>query len=385
MNYSPDALPAEAMRVVVLGLSVTSSWGNGHATTYRALLRQLARRGHSVLFLERDVPWYASNRDMPDPPFCAVGLYGSLEELRDHYARHVRQADLVIVGSYVPDGIDVGRWVLRTARGICAFYDIDTPVTLAALRRGDCRYLSAEQVAKYALYLSFSGGPVLAELETRWRSPCARPLYCSVDTELYRPRTAVRQWSMGYLGTYSPDRQPMLDRLMLEPARRRPADWFVVAGPQYPAGTPWPANVQHLDHVPPSEHAAFYNAQELTLSVTRADMTAVGFSPSVRLFEAAACETPILSDVWPGLEQFFEPGRDILLAQSTDDAIAALALPDRQKRRIARNGRRRVLEAHTAEHRAAELEQFVTEATERSRMPMVSVASGMQEAPAVGA
>ena len=121
--------------IVVLGLSITSAWGNGHAVTYRGLVRELVRRGHRVLFLERDVPWYAENRDLPHPPYGTTALYRDVDDLRARFGDAVRNADVVIVGSYVPDGIAVVQWVLERARGVRAFYDIDTPVTLAKLAR----------------------------------------------------------------------------------------------------------------------------------------------------------------------------------------------------------------------------------------------------------
>ena len=123
------------MDIVFLGLSITSSWGNGHATTYRGLLRELARDGHRVTFLERDVPWYAMHRDLPEPPYGSTHLYASLDDLRVRFAGLVARADAVIVGSYVPDGQQVGDWVLQTATGVTAFYDVDTPVTLAKLEQ----------------------------------------------------------------------------------------------------------------------------------------------------------------------------------------------------------------------------------------------------------
>src|SRR5689334_1895903 len=131
------AAPPPRLRIVILGLTITSSWGNGHATTYRGLVRELVRRGHDVLFLEHDKPWYASNRDLPNPPFGRTELYASVDDLKNRFAADVREAHLVVVGSYVPEGVGVGEWVTRTARGITAFYDIDTPVTLAKLSRGD--------------------------------------------------------------------------------------------------------------------------------------------------------------------------------------------------------------------------------------------------------
>jgi spore maturation protein CgeB len=351
------------MRIVLLGLSITSSWGNGHATNYRALVRALAARGHDVLFLERDTPWYAAQRDLPRPPWGTTRLYGSLDELRSAYADAVRDADLVVVGSYVPEGIAVGHWVLDTTGGLPAFYDIDTPVTLAALQRGDCEYLTPQLVRAYRLYLSFTGGPALARLEDELGSPRARAFHCLVDPAAYPVLDAQPRCDLGYLGTYSPDRQPVLERLLLEPARRDPSLRCVVAGPRYPADVAWPANVERIEHVAPAEHPAFYAAQRFTLNVTRADMVAAGWSPSVRLFEAAACAVPVISDNWAGLETFFAPGTEIVVAGGADDVLAALeGTGERERRALGRRARERVLAAHTAEHRAAQLEAHVAEA-----------------------
>lgn len=341
--------------LVVLGLSLSSSWGNGHATTYRALLRALARQGWRILFLERDVPWYASNRDLPEPDFCRLEFYRDLGELR-RWSGAIAEADAVLVGSYVPDGVAVGRFVQETARGVTGFYDIDTPVTLARLRRGEHDYLSPELIPGYDLYLSFTGGPTLDLLMRHYGSPAARALYCSVDAEAYGPQEVARRWDLSYLGTYSPDRQPMLDRLLLEPARRAPDLRFAVAGPQYPADIDWPANVERLEHVAPAEHPAFYGASRYTLNVTRADMVQAGYSPSVRLFEAAACGTPVISDVWEGFGTVLRPGREIILAETTEEVLAVLRDPSPARRdALAEAARARILAEHTAEHRAAEL------------------------------
>jgi spore maturation protein CgeB len=349
------------MKLVVLGLSLSSSWGNGHATTFRGLLEQFAARGHDILFLERDVPWYASQRDLTDPDYCRLAYYNSLEDLRN-WSREIERADAVIVGSYVPEGVQVGRFVQGTARGVTAFYDIDTPVTLAKLDRGDFEYLSPDLVPGYDLYLSFTGGPTLQKLERQLGSPAARALYCQADPERYRPLEVATRWDLSYLGTWSEDRQPTVERLLVAAARALPERRFCVAGPLYPEGIDWPANVERIEHVPPAEHPAFYAASRFTLNVTRADMIAAGWSPSVRLFEAALCACPVISDVWEGLEQLFAPGREILLARSTDDVIAALeGLAPAQARAVGEAARTRALAEHTAAVRAAELERHLEE------------------------
>jgi spore maturation protein CgeB len=366
------------VKLVVLGLSLSSSWGNGHATTYRALLRAFAERGHEVLFLERDVPWYAAHRDFSSGGGVRLELYGSLEELRRRWRREVAAADAVIVGSYVPEGVEVGRWAQATARGVTAFYDIDTPVTLAKLAAGDEEYLSPRLIPGYDLYLSFTGGPTLRRIERRYGAPAARALYCSVDAEAYRPLAGPLRWDLSYLGTYSADRQPTLERLLLEPARRAPHLKFCVAGPQYPDDIAWPANVERIDHVAPADHPAFYAASRYTLNVTRADMIAAGYSPSVRLFEAAACATPIISDAWEGLSTLLEPGREILLAATGNEVLEALGSTDEPARRaVAAAARRRILAEHTAVHRAAELELHLREAMAARAAPRRQELAGL--------
>lgn len=350
------------MKLVVLGLSLSSSWGNGHATTFRALLEAFAARGHDILFLERDVPWYRDQRDLEDPAFCRLAFYSDLAEL-ERWRGEVSGADAVMVGSYVPQGVEVARWVQDNAEGVTAFYDIDTPVTLAKLERGDFEYLSPDVIPGYDVYLSFTGGPTLRHIEQHYGSPAARPLYCSVDRSRYQPLDVPTRWDLSYLGTYSDDRQPTVEKLLNAAARALPHRRFCVAGPQYPTDIEWPANVERIDHVPPAEHPAFYAASRFTLNVTRADMIKAGWSPSVRLFEAAACATPVISDVWEGLSDLLEPGREILLARSTDDVIAALdGMTEAQARGIGEAARRKVLTAHSSEHRAAELEQHLEEA-----------------------
>jgi spore maturation protein CgeB len=349
------------LKIVVFGLSLSSSWGNGHATTWRALLGALAARGHEILFLERDQPWYAAHRDMTDPGFCELHFYDDLRGLAA-WQRATADADLVLVGSYVPDGGEVVRLVQHTAHGLTAFYDIDTPVTLARLESGSNPYLDAASIPAFHIYFSFTGGPILETLEHRWGARRAVALYCSVDPAVYRPATVQRRWDLGYVGTYSPDRQPALDLLLLEPARRRPELRFVVAGPQYPSDIVWPANVDRIEHLPPDEHAAFYSSLGWTLNITRADMKAAGWSPSVRLFEAAACATPIVSDIWDGIEDVLSPGSEVMLARHTADVLAALAIPEQARLALGMAARKRVLSTHTGDHRAIVVEAAVAEA-----------------------
>lgn len=346
----------EPLHIVFLGLSLSSSWGNGHATTYRALIKGLRQDGHRVLFLERDVPWYASQRDLASPDFCELVYYSDPEAMIALYGERLRSADAVIVGSYVPDGVWlIDRLITLSPKRLC-FYDIDTPVTLAKLDRGDEEYLALRQIPLFDTYFSFSGGEVLTRLERRYGARRAVALYCSVDEERYVATGEASAWDLGYLGTYSPDRQPTLERFLMEPARRLPSMRFVVAGPQYPPEIDWPDNVERIEHLSPADHAGFYTRQRFTLNVTRSDMIAAGWSPSVRLFEAAACGTPVISDFWRGLDELLPDGEAVIIARGPEDVVTALTrLADGDRMAIAAAARKRVIGGHTGTARAGEL------------------------------
>ncbi len=354
--------------IVFLGLSITSSWGNAHAGVYRGLVRELTRRSHRVLFLERDLPWYATRRDLPRPPGGRTELYRSLEELHERFTEEVARADVVIIGSFVPDGCQVAEWVLAVATGVVAFYDIDTPVTLSRLVRGVSDYVSRELVPRFDVYLSLAGGPTLARLEREYGARRAVALHSAVDAQEVQPGKPPRD-DLGYVGTYSADRQHAVERFLIAPARRMPDRRFVVAGAGYPPSIEWPPNLSRVDNLPVREHAAFYGSLRYALNVTRSDMVGTGFAPSRRLFEAAACGTPVMTDRWPGLDSFFRPGSEILVVESTDQVEAILRDVDEEERRaIGERARQVVLERHTTVQRAAELERVIAERREaRSR------------------
>ena len=353
------------MKIVIFGLSITSSWGNGHATTFRALARALHLRGHGVVFFEKDVEWYASNRDMPEPPFCEVKLYENWAENVRRIRRELSDADVAVVGSYFPDGLAAIDEVLDSKTPVKAFYDIDTPITVASLRKGGADYLALEQIPGFDVYFSFTGGPLLRELKSKFGAQRAVPLYCSFDPDRYQgaaPRPEF-QCDFSYMGTYAPDRQEKIERLFCEPARRLSEKKFLLAGPQYPDDIRWPANVERIIHVDPQSHASFYSSSRMSLNVTRREMILAGYSPSVRLFEAAACGTTIVSDCWEGLDTFLRPGKEIVLAESADDVVGYMTqMEDTELFAIGRRAQERVLAEHTAEKRATEFENAVNAA-----------------------
>lgn len=367
------------MRVVFFGLTITSSWGNGHATTYRSLLKALAARGHRLEFVEKDVEWYRDNRDMPQPAFCTVHLYDDWDPSAASLLKVARDADAVVIGSYFPDAVKATRQLLEDGQENLLFYDIDTPITMARLRKeGRAEYLDPELIPHYGAYLSFTGGPMLREIEQRFGSPWAVPFYCSVDPAMYQP-TPVRaefRCDLSYLGTYAADRQPKLMQLLNEPAELCPQRKFIVAGPQYPKGIAWATNVERMIHLSPPQHPAFYSSSRFTLNLTRDDMVAAGYSPSVRLFEASACGAAILSDPWPGLEELLTPGKEILLPQDASEVAQILrGLSDEERIRMGQRARQRILDQHTALHRAEQFEQVVETCASRRVQTVASNAS----------
>jgi spore maturation protein CgeB len=369
------------MKIIFYGLTITSSSGNRHATTYRSLCRALARRGHRVEFVEKDLERHRSHRDLPTPEFCKVHLYDQWNSGILHLGK---DADVIVVGSYFPDAILATQALLQVGYGPILFYDIDTPVTLAELMsRGKTDYLDAALIPSYDAYLSSTGGPALQILADSFGSPHPLGFYCSVDPSLHK-RTELQlsyRCDLSYLGSYAPDRQRKLMHYLNGAARMMPLASFLVAGPQYPANIPWRPNVRRLDHVAPPQHPGFYSSSRFTLNLTGSDMVAAGYSPSVRLFEASACGAAILSDSWAGLEEFFTPGSEILLPRDEYDVVRMMReTSDLEVERIGRAARERVLERHTADHRAIEFEAIVGagRAVQDKRASVNAVAMGAQ-------
>ena len=350
------------MKIVICGLSITSSWGNGHATTYRALTRALRARGHDVVFFERDLEWYASNRDMPEPPFCRVHIYEHWQDIANLLRRELDETDVAMVGSFFPDGIKAIDAMLDSGSGVKAFYDIDTPITVSQLRAGNAEYLRRDQIPDFNVYFSFTGGPTLSELQNRFGARRAVPLYCSFDPDRYRWREPDLRYQcdLSYMGTYAPDRQAKLEEFLCKPARHLSEKEFLLAGPQYPTDTAWPKNVRRIVHLEPEFHPYFYSSSLFTLNLTRDAMVEAGYSPSVRLFEAAGCGSAIISDEWPGLDTFFNPKEEILLARSSADVISCLKnVGENEARQIGLRAQGRVMAEHSAQRRAIEFEEIV--------------------------
>jgi spore maturation protein CgeB len=290
-------------------------------------------------------------------------LYESWTDVEHRAASELHDSDAAIVTSYCPDALRA-RDAIAAAGAISIFYDLDTPVTLERMQCGEqVPYIGSSGLASYDLVLSYTGGGALEQLRACLGARRVRPLYGHVDPELHRPMDPGERYAadLSWLGTYARDRQQQLEELFVEPARRAPQYKFLLGGAQYPQDFPWTPNVFFVRHVPPEQHAAFFSSSRLTLNVTREAMARMGWCPSGRLFEAAACAAAIVSDEWSGLEEFYEPGTEILLARNAEDTLAALSLDQPTLRRIGRAARERTLAQHTSMHRARLLLRYIEE------------------------
>jgi spore maturation protein CgeB len=346
------------MRILIFGLTVSSSWGNGHATLWRGLCHALAESGHSVTFFEKDVPYYHTHRDLAQPDGYGLALYADWDSVKVKAETALSECDCAIVTSYCPDARKAADAMHGNPNVFSIFYDLDTPVTLSVLgHQGTVNYIPSYGLKPFDLVLSYTGGKALCELQTHLGAKRVAPLYGSVDPDTHhRVGTDQRFLSdFSYLGTYAADRQQQLEELFLKPASQLPEKKFCIGGALYPPDFPWTGNTYFVRHVAPPEHPAFYSSSKLTLNVTRGVMAQMGYCPSGRLFEAAACGTPVVSDWWEGLDHFFEPGKEILIAKSSVDAVHALALDPGELQSVSRASQERTLAEHTASHRAAQL------------------------------
>ncbi len=356
------------MRIAVFGLSISSAWGNGHATLLRGLFRALHARGHSVTFFEKNTGYYESHRDATTFPHTHLCLYDQWAVSVPAFRESLSEADVAVVTSYCPDGAAACELISQQRPGLRrVFYDMDTPVTLSRLQRGETvEYLPSGDLAGFDLVLSYTGGRAVTELRNRLGAKHVATLYGWVDPEYYSvvPMRSEFTSDLSYLGTFAADRQAKVDSLLLQPAAESPEKSFLIAGAMYPHPERWPVNVRYVPHVAPPDHPAFYSSSPLTLNVTRGTMAAMGYCPSGRLFEAAACGTAVLSDWWEGLDYFFQPGSEILIAESKQEALGTLEQDRAALFATGARARERTLDCHTAAIRAERFIRLVEDPTD---------------------
>jgi spore maturation protein CgeB len=253
--------------------------------------------------------------------------------------------------------------VLASKTPLLIFYDLDMPLTLERLKAGESvDYIGPRRLADFDLVLSFTGGRALFADAREWLgAEKVIPLYGGVDPDVHRPVEIAECYrgALSYLGTYAADRHAQVDALLFEPAKRMKDERFILAGPLYPDQQRGGPNVHYFPHVAPSAHSCFYRSSDLTLSVARCAMKRYGYCPSARLFESAASGAAIVTESFDGLSDFFELGQEVLVADTTEEILDAIQRVRAGDGRFGEKARRRAIEHHSADARAAELESIL--------------------------
>ncbi len=361
------------MRLSFIGSSLVSCYWNGAATYYRGLLRALAAHGHRVTFLEPDAFGRQQNRDMPDPDWARVIVWPATPEGMERAIDLARGADLIVkasgVGVFDPE-LEAAVLALRRPGNLVAFWDVDAPATLDRVE-SDPADPFRPLVPRYDLVFTYGGGdPVMRAYERLGARSCV-PIYNALDPATHHPVRPDERFAadLGFLGNRLPDREARVESFFLQPAATLPERSFLLGGAGW-NDKPMPSNVRYLGHVGTGDHNAFNSSALAVLNINRASMAAYGFSPPTRVFEAAGAGACLITDAWEGIEQFLEPGREILVAQDGAEVARHLAALDPTRAQaIGKAALSRVLAQHTYAQRA-----LLVEATLDGRKPQEAAA-----------
>jgi spore maturation protein CgeB len=352
------------LKIAWFGSSLVSAYWNGAATYYRGMVKALADLGHHIEFFEPDAFGRQAHRDLPDPPWARVTVYEPTEAAAARCLVQAARADVVVKSSGVGvlDAFLEREIVQLARRGRrTVFWDVDAPATLARLRRDPGDPLRA-LIPAFSRVLTYGGGPpVIAAYEALGARSCV-PVYNALDPETHYPVPACPEFSaaLGFLGNRLPDRDHRVERFFFEAVRRMPEHRFLLGGSGWEDRADLPPNLSVLGHVYTEDHNAFNSSPLAVLNLCRDSMAENGWSPATRVFEAAGAGACIISDDWAGIEDFLEPGREVLVAKDGADLVRVLAgLTPARARRIGAAARGRVLEAHTYARRAREVETLL--------------------------
>jgi spore maturation protein CgeB len=353
------------MRIAFFGSSLVSAYWNGAATYYRGIVRALHERGHRVTFYEPDAYGRQQHRDIPDPEWAEVvvyagegegGVLGALESARG--------ADVIVKASGVgvfDDLLEAAVLDLKTPRNLVLFWDVDAPATLDRMA-GDAADPFRACVPRYDAVLTYGGGQPVQRAYERIGARRCEPIYNGLDptTHFPVPPDPRFEGDLAFLGNRLPDREARVEEFFLGAAATLPERSFLIGGSGW-EDKPMPPNVRNLGHVFTADHNALNCTPRAVLNVSRESMARYGFSPATRVFEAAGAGACLITDAWEGIEAFFEPEREILVASSGAEVAETLAgLEAGKARAIGEAALRRVLAEHTYAHRAALVEALLT-------------------------
>lgn len=350
------------LKIAFFGSSIVSAYWNGAATYYRGIVKALYNMGHSVTFYEPDIYERQKNRDIPDPDYCKVVVYQSDENEVSRLLREAANADVIIKSSGVgalDDFLENGVTLLKTKDNLIVFWDVDAPATLDRIENNPNDPFNA-LIPLYDYILTYGGGnPVITAYGQKGAQQCI-PVYNALDTDTHHPVEANRRFSctLAFLGNRLPDREARVDEFFFKPAAALPDYTFILGGSGW-EGKEVPDNVKYIGHVYTEEHNALNVTPIAVLNISRDSMASYGFSPATRVFEAAGAGACIITDYWEGINLFFEPDKEILVARNGDEVVQILKqLTPQRAGEIGRAAYNRVISEHTYNHRA-ELLQLI--------------------------
>ena len=364
------------LKIAFFGSSIVSAYWNGAATYYRGIVKALHKMGHKVTFYEPDIYERQKHRDIEDPEWCTVKVYPEEKVSLQALLREASEADVIIKASGVgafDDFLEDAVVQLKKEDNLIIFWDVDAPATLDRIESNPSDPFNA-LVPKYDFVLTYGGGePVIQAYERNGAKRCI-PIYNALDTDTHYPVDPDSKFegTLAFLGNRLPDREKRVEEFFIKPAQHLPEDKFLLGGSGW-GDKAMPTNIDYLGHVYTKDHNAFNCTPKAVLNISRDSMAKYGFSPATRVFEAAGAGACLITDYWKGIETFFEPGKEILVANSGEEVQMILAgLTSEKAREIGDAAYKKVLAAHTYNHRAELLESVISEKLNTEAKPVES-------------
>ncbi|HLJ85874.1 MAG TPA: glycosyltransferase [Candidatus Angelobacter sp.] len=354
------------MKIFVFGSSITSCYWNGAATYYRGIYKALHALGHQITFAEPDAYGRQQHKDGGDYSYVKSIVYTYEHEIpKLFYA--ASESDLVIKHSGVgvfDEFLEAGVLHVQSAKTKVAFWDVDAPATLSRVE-SDRDDAFRRLIPKYDYIFTYGGGSAVMDRYLRLGAASCHTIYNALSPESHFPtsRDSSLLCDLAFVGNRLPDREHRVEEFFLRVAQLEPGFRFILAGEGW-ANKPLPQNVRWIGHLGTSKHNSVNCSARMVLNVNRDSMAGAGFSPPTRIFEAAGAGACVITDHWPGIEAFFEPGREVLVASHAGDVVKFLkTISHEEAGEIAQKMRQRALQEHTYELRAAQVNRVLNRGT----------------------
>lgn len=350
------------MKIYVIGSSLTSCYWNGAATYYRGIYKNLHQRGYEITFAEPDIYQRQQNRDSNEIDYATVRIYQTPRDL-ESVLTDAAESDLIVKHSGVgadDEWLEAAVVTCRSERTLVAFWDVDAPATLARIEHNSNDPFR-ELISQYDFIFTYGGGDPVVEHYSRLGAPNCYPIYNALDPDTHFPVAPDARFrcDLAFIGNRMPDREARVEGFFLDAAKKAPECQFLLGGEGW-GGKRLPHNVRWIGHVGTAQHNSINSSARMLLNINRESMAKVGFSPPTRVFEAAGAGACVITDAWAGVEHFFKPGKEILVAKGADEVVQCLrTVSDREAARIGHAMRVRALGDHTYAMRAAQVDRVL--------------------------